>query len=111
MQRELTLADHAEAWQRGRGETVPERDSAEWDSTYQDWIDFAFGSLTPSIENLAAAKRRKSVVVRKNSIREELYLDSAGRWTDYRKAKRFRTDDAAERFAKQHGIKVFGLFN
>jgi len=111
MQRELTLSDHAEAWQRGRGEQVPERDSAEWDTMYQDWIDFAFGSFTPSLENLALARQRKSVVVRKNQIAPDLYLDAAGRWTDYRTAKRFRTDDAAERFAHRHGIKVFGIFN
>lgn len=111
MKREMTLADHAETWQRERGEPVPERDTPEWDSVYQDWIDFAFGSFTPSIENLSTARKQKTVVVRKNSIREELYLNSAGRWGAYRAAKRFRTDTAAERFAHQHGVKVFGLFN
>lgn len=108
---EMTLADHAEAWQRGRGEHVPERDSAEWDTMYQDWVDFAFGSLTPSVENLATAARHKPVVVRKNQISPDLYLNPAGRWGDYGKAKRFRTQDAAERFAHRHGVKVFGLFN
>jgi hypothetical protein len=109
--KQLTLADHAEAWQRERGEAVPERDSAEWDSMYQEWVDFAFGSLPPSIENLPPAGKIKTLVVRKNSIREDVYLDRAGRWAEYRKAKRFRTDTAAERFAEQHGVKVFGLFN
>lgn len=28
--REMTMADHAEAWARERGETVPARDTPEW---------------------------------------------------------------------------------
>lgn len=112
MKPKLTLADHAEGWQHERGESIPERESAEWDTMYQDWIDFAFGRLPPSIENLAPhAVKHETVVVRKNSIREDLYLNAAGRWGAYRNAKRFRTDTAAERFAEKHGVKVFGLFN
>jgi hypothetical protein len=104
----MTLADHAEAWQRERGEQVPERDSAAWDAMYQDWIDYAFADF-PSIDNLPA-RGSKTVVVRKNSIREDVYLNTAGRWGDYGKAKRFRSQDRAERFAHRHGIHVFGLF-
>ena len=63
---EMTLADHAEAWQRERGEQVPERDSPVWDAMYQDWVDFAFAEF-PSIANLPAGGS-KTVVVRKNCI-------------------------------------------
>ena len=107
---EMTLADHAEAWQRERGEQVPERDSAEWDTMYQDWVDFAFVDFTPSIENLPA-RRAQTVVVRKNQIAPDLYLNQSGKWGTYRAAKRFQTQDAAEEFAQSHGVKVFGLFN
>ena len=37
-----TLADIAEAWTRGKGEEVPGRDTIEWSSMYEAWIEFAF---------------------------------------------------------------------
>lgn len=42
----VTLADHAEAWQRERGETVPQRSSLEWELMYERWIDYAFENLS-----------------------------------------------------------------
>jgi hypothetical protein len=39
---ELTLADHAEAWARERGETVPPRDTPEWNALYSRWHAWAF---------------------------------------------------------------------
>ena len=105
---EMTLADHAEAWQRERGEHVPERDSPTWDAMYQEWVDFAFAEFN-SIHNLPA-RGSKTVVIRKNQISPDLYLNAAGRWGAYRNAKRFRSQDRAEQFARRHGVQTFGLF-
>jgi hypothetical protein len=106
---EMTLADHAEAWQRERGEQVPERDSAAWDAMYQDWVDYAFADIPVSLDNLPA-RGSKTVVIRKNQLSPDLYLNAAGRWGAYGKAKRFRSQDRAEQFARRHGVNVFGLF-
>ena len=105
---EMTLADQAEAWQRERGEQVPERDSPAWDAMYQDWVDFAFVEFR-SIHHILAHET-KTVVIRKNQISPDLYLNVAGRWGAYRNAKRFWSQDRAEQFARRHGVQTFGLF-
>lgn len=38
----MTLAGHAEAWWREQGNTVPSRESAEWNAMYAEWVEFAF---------------------------------------------------------------------
>jgi len=58
----------------------------------------------------ALNKRPKRVKIRKNSLTENLYLDRQGRWVPWKDAAWFSSDQAAERFAQKHGIKVFGLF-
>jgi hypothetical protein len=50
------------------------------------------------------------VKIRKNSLTENLYLDRQGRWVPWKNAAWFASDRAAERFAQQRGIKVYGLF-
>ncbi len=107
MQRALTTADHAEAWQQERGQQVPTRDTPEWNTMYQEWIDYAFANFAA----IPPAPETRPVVVRKNSICEEKYLNASGKWGSYSGARRFPNDDAAERFARRHGVKVFGLFN
>ena len=42
---EMTLADHAEAWQLKRGKTVPPPDTPEWQAMYEKWIEFAFADF------------------------------------------------------------------
>ncbi len=58
----------------------------------------------------ALNKRPQRVKVRMNSLTENLYLDRQGRWVRWKDAAWFSSDQAAERFAKAHGVKVFGLF-
>ena len=38
----MTLADHAEAWAKEQGETVPPRNTAMWRELYERWIEYAF---------------------------------------------------------------------
>jgi len=42
---QMTLAEHAEAWQREHGREVPPKDTPEWYKMYQAWIEFAFAGL------------------------------------------------------------------
>lgn len=42
MKTEMTLADHAEAWARETGKTVPPRKTPEWQALYESWHAFAF---------------------------------------------------------------------
>ena len=56
-------------------------------------------------------RNSQRVKVRKNSLAENLYLDRQGRWVPWKNAAWFSSDQAAERFAEQHGVKVFGLFS
>ncbi|MGA2620871.1 MAG: hypothetical protein ABSF26_24885 [Thermoguttaceae bacterium] len=58
----------------------------------------------------AASQRSQRVKIRKNSLTENLYLDRQGRWGPWKNATWFQNDEAAERFAHEHGIEVFGLF-
>jgi hypothetical protein len=53
----------------------------------------------------------KRVKIRKNGLSENLYLDRQGHWVPWKQAAWFSSDQAAERFAEKHGIKVFGLFS
>jgi len=39
---ELTLAEHAELWWAEQGNTVPERDTPEWNTMYTEWAEWAF---------------------------------------------------------------------
>ncbi|MGO8746208.1 MAG: hypothetical protein ACLQNE_09480 [Thermoguttaceae bacterium] len=55
-------------------------------------------------------KRPQRVKIRKNSLTENLYLDRQGQWASWKNAAWFSSEQAAERFANRHGIKVFGLF-
>ena len=51
------------------------------------------------------------VKIRKNSLSENLYLDRQGRWVPWKQAAWFNSEDAAERYAQQHGIETYGLFS
>lgn len=54
---------------------------------------------------------RQRVKIRKNSLTENLYLDRQGQWVPWKQAAWFASHEAADRFAQQHGIEVFGLFS
>jgi hypothetical protein len=45
MAKEMTLADHAEAWCKEQGNEVPARDSDEWQRMYETWATWAFSDL------------------------------------------------------------------
>ena len=45
MAHQMTLGDHAEAWQREQGKKVPPRSSAEWQKMYEAWATWAFADL------------------------------------------------------------------
>lgn len=38
----MTLAEHAEAWWREQDKEVPLRETAEWQTMYEAWIEYAF---------------------------------------------------------------------
>lgn len=40
--KELTLAQHAEAWWNEQGKTVPPSNTPEWEAMYEKWIEYAF---------------------------------------------------------------------
>ena len=52
----------------------------------------------------------RHVKIRKNSLTENLYLDRRGCWVPWKQAAWFNSERAAEQFARDHGIEVFGLF-
>ena len=54
--------------------------------------------------------QKQRVKIRRNSLTENLYLNRQGQWVPWKDAAWFSSQDAAERFATKHGIKVFGLF-
>ena len=58
----------------------------------------------------ADSQRSQQVKIRKNSLTENLYLDRQGRWVAWKDAAWFHSDEAAEQFAHEHGVEVFGLF-
>ena len=39
---EVRFSVHAELWQASRGLDIPSRNSPEWESMYQEWVEFAF---------------------------------------------------------------------
>lgn len=43
---QMTLAEHAEAWQREQGKEVPDRDTEAWQTMYEQWVDFAFQGIS-----------------------------------------------------------------
>ena len=43
---EMTLADHAEAWQKEQGKEVPPRGTKQWRKMYETWVEWAFSDLT-----------------------------------------------------------------
>lgn len=42
---ELTLQDHAEAWWREQGKTVPPRCTPEHAAMYEQWVEYAFADF------------------------------------------------------------------
>lgn len=40
--KEMTLADHAEAWWSEKGRKVSDRTTKAWAKMYEKWIDYAF---------------------------------------------------------------------
>lgn len=58
----------------------------------------------------AARWTKPRVVVRRNALESE-YMQPSGDWGDYRTAKRFTSDAAADAFAATHGVTDHGLFN
>jgi len=40
--KEMTLADHAKAWWKEQGHTIPEKETEEWDEMYGKWVNYAF---------------------------------------------------------------------
>jgi hypothetical protein len=63
----------------------------------------------PNMTN-ALKKQSQRVKIRKNSLTENLYLDHQGQWVPWKNAAWFSNQQAAERFAQEQGIEVFGLF-
>ena len=43
--KEQTLADHAEAWTREQGESVPKRGTLKWEAMYKTWCGWAFSDF------------------------------------------------------------------
>ena len=41
----MTLADHAEAWCRDQERHVPPRGTDEWQTMYEEWVEWAFADL------------------------------------------------------------------
>jgi hypothetical protein len=50
------------------------------------------------------------VKIRINSLTKNLYLNRQGQWVPWKDAAWFASQEAADRFAKKHGVKVYGLF-
>jgi hypothetical protein len=59
----------------------------------------------------ADRQRPQRVKIRKNSLMENLYLDRQCQWVPWKDAAWFRNDEAAERFAHEHGIEFSGFFS
>jgi hypothetical protein len=45
MAREMTLAEHAEAWWREQGNALPARETDKWERMYEAWVEWAFIDL------------------------------------------------------------------
>ena len=48
---EMTLADHAEAWWSKQGNIVPARETSEWTTMYEKWVEFAFADFSDPYED------------------------------------------------------------
>jgi hypothetical protein len=48
--------------------------------------------------------------IRKGSFTQNLYLSRAGEWVHWRDAAKFRSQAAAEKFARKHNLTDYGLF-
>ncbi len=59
---------------------------------------------------MRSKNRPKRLKIRKNSLLDNRYLDREGQWVPWRNAAWFVSERAAYRFARRHGIEVFGLF-
>ena len=46
---EMTLADHAEAWWKEKGNTVPDKHTIEYNEMYEKWHAFAFSDFADEI--------------------------------------------------------------
>ena len=47
---DLTLTDHAEAWYKEQGNTIPQRYSEGWWAMYENWIEYAFEEIVGDYE-------------------------------------------------------------
>jgi hypothetical protein len=56
MVKELTLAEHAEAWWREQGKRVPRRGTARWQKMYETWAEWAFADMRGEGEQREAKK-------------------------------------------------------
>ena len=45
LRKEMTLADHAEAWHSEKGNKVPKRNTKAWGEMYKKWVNYAFGDF------------------------------------------------------------------
>ena len=44
--KQMTLAQHAEAWMQETGHTIPAWGTKEWTRSYEEWIEYAFAGVT-----------------------------------------------------------------
>ncbi len=40
--KDKTLAEHAEAWWKEQGNIIPPKNTKKWNEMYKKWIEFAF---------------------------------------------------------------------
>ena len=60
MGKELTLAEHAEAWWREQGKQVARRGTARWRKMYETWAKWAFANLHDEGERRGKQREGKS---------------------------------------------------
>lgn len=44
-ERKATMANHAEAWHRSKGHSIPIRGTQEWQRMYEEWATWAFSGI------------------------------------------------------------------
>lgn len=54
--------------------------------------------------------KRERCVIRKGSVTENVYLQRDGTWGEYRTARRFYSQNAAEKAGTALGIDDYGIF-
>lgn len=59
---------------------------------------------------MTVPKNQRGCCIRKNEIKEDLFLQRNGSWGAYRTRARFHSHNAAEKAAERHGIEVYGIF-